>query len=74
MAHPSDRHNRLAEDFVQMAGRGTQSSAELMVVAETTMLASMRLLVMLYDVNPSSASALMEAALQRATERFAEPK
>lgn len=68
---PSERHNRLAAEFVQKAGRETASGAELMVVVESTMLAAMLLLVKVYETNPSSASALMESALQKATERFA---
>lgn len=69
---PFERHNKLARDFVMAAGRGTDSTAELMTVMESTMLAAMLIMVRLYDVKPSHASAFMEAALQQATERFAE--
>lgn len=69
---PSERHNRLATEFVQMAGRQTDNGAELMVVVESTMLASLLLLVKVYDTSPSAASAMMESALHKATERFAE--
>jgi hypothetical protein len=68
---PSERHNKLAAEFVQMAGRNTANGAELMVVVESTMLASLLLLVKAYDTSPSAASAMMEAALHAATERFA---
>ena len=70
-ATPIDTHNRLARDFVMMAGKETDTQAELMVVIETTMLASLQLLTRLYGQSPAHASIFMEAALQRATERFA---
>lgn len=66
-----DRHNQLATEFVQTAGRNTSTDAELMVVVESTLLASMLLLVKLYGMAPPHASMMMEAALQNATERFA---
>ena len=69
---PSDRHNRLAREFVTMAGTQTHSGAELMVVMESTMLATMHLLVRLYAVKPTDASIYLEAALQAATERYPE--
>lgn len=69
---PSETHNRLAREFVMMAGHQTASQAELMVVIESTMLASLKLLTALYEQSPSHASTFMEAALQRATERFSE--
>ena len=68
----SERHNKLAAEVVQMAGRQTDNGAELMVVVESTMLASLLLLVKVYDTSPSTASAMMEAALHKATKRFAE--
>lgn len=68
---PSEIHNRLAREFVMKAGKETESQAELMVVIESTMLASLQLLTRLYQQSPSHASIFMESALQRATERFA---
>lgn len=68
----SETHNRLAKEFVTMAGTQTQDRDELLVVVESTMLASLQLLVRLYGVKPDHASIFMEAALQAATERFAE--
>lgn len=72
MASPSDIHNQLAREFIMKAGTETHSHAELMVVVETTMLASLQLMTKLYGKKPGDASIFMEAALQRATERFAE--
>jgi hypothetical protein len=69
---PSEKHNRLARDFVMQAGGQTHSHSELMVVIESTMLAALMLMTKLYGKKPSDASIFMEAALQRATERFAE--
>lgn len=69
---PSDKHNRLARDFVMTAGKETESYSELLVVVESTMLASLQLLTKLYGKSPAHASIFMEAALQRATERFSE--
>lgn len=74
MANPADTHSRLAREFVMMAGHQTQSQAELMVVIETTMLASLKLLTALYGQSPAHASIFMEAALQRATERYVAPE
>lgn len=68
---PIDTHNRLAREFVTMAGTQTHSQGQMMVVVESTLLASMELLVRLHGVKPAHASVLMEAALQNATERFA---
>lgn len=73
MVERADTHNRLAREFVMMAGRETYNGAELMVVMESAMLATMHLLVKLHGVKPTEASIYMEAALQAATERFSEP-
>lgn len=69
-ATPIDTHNRLARDFVMMAGKETDSYNELLVVAETAMLATMHLLVTKYGIKPAQTSIYLEAALQAATERF----
>lgn len=69
---PHETHNRLANEFVMMAGKQTETPEQLMVVVETTMLAAMSLLVRVHGVKPAHASVYMEAALQAATERFAE--
>lgn len=68
-----EEHNKLATDFVMKVGKGTQSSSEVCVVLETIILGAMRLLVGIYGANPSTASALVEAAVQRAVERFTGP-
>lgn len=69
---PSDTHNRLAREFVMMAGTQTHSRSELLVVVESTMLAALNLLVKLYGESPDHASIYLESALHAATERFAE--
>ena len=69
---PYETHNRLAREFVMMAGKQTSNSDELMVVVESTLLAAMNLLVRVHGVKPAHASIFMESALQAATERFAE--
>lgn len=68
---PSDIHNRLARDFVMMAGKETDTYSELLVVIESSILATMHLLVTKHGIKPSQASIYLEAALSAATERFA---
>lgn len=68
---PYETHNRLAAEFVMMAGKRTENQDQLMVVVESTMLAAMSLLVRVHGVKPAHASIYMETALQAATERFA---
>ena len=70
MSTPSEIHNKLAAEFVLMAGTETKSREELMVVVDSTMLAAMHLLVRRHSVSPTHASDYMEAALQASTERF----
>lgn len=65
-------HNQLADEFVQKAGRATHNDAELLVVIESTMLATLQLLTRLYGVRETDASIYLERALHRATERFSE--
>lgn len=72
MSSPSETHNRLAREFVTMAGTQTNNRDELLVVIESAMLASLHLMVKLHGAKPSHASTLLEAALQKATERFSE--
>lgn len=67
---PSEIHNRLAKEFVMMAGKQTKTYGELMVVAESAMLATMHLLVTMHGIKPAQASIYLEAGLQAATERF----
>jgi hypothetical protein len=68
----AETHNKLARDFVTMAGTKTNNQDELLVVVESAILASMHLMVRMYGVKPAHASVLMEACLQNATERFSE--
>lgn len=67
----SDRHNALARDFVQTFGRECTDFAELMVVLESILTGCMLLNVKLFGQKPHVASGLVEAAAQRAIERFA---
>jgi len=69
---PSEKHNRLSREFVMMAGTETKSYSELLVVAESTMLATMMLLVKLYGIQPTHASTYLESALHEATKRYSE--
>lgn len=69
---PNERHNRLATEFVQMAGREVKDFEELMILVESTMVASLGLLTKQHRMPPAQASAMMEMALQEATVRFAE--
>ncbi len=68
----SDKHNTLVTEVVKQLGSGTHSVPELMVVIESIILSALLLLVRLYGQKPKDASIYLEAALQRATERFAE--
>lgn len=71
MSDASETHNRLAREFVTMAGTRTNNQDELLVVVESAILASMHLLVKVHGVKPTDASLYLETALQAATERFA---
>jgi hypothetical protein len=68
-----EEHNKLATDFVMKVGTGTRSVSEVCVVMETIILGAMHLLVGVHGANPSTASALVEAAVQQAVERFTDP-
>lgn len=68
----TDIHNRLGREFVMKAGRETADYASLLVVIESVIFATMLLLCRLYHFSPSSSTAMVEMAFQRATERFAE--
>lgn len=69
---PSSNHDQIVSQIVGVIGNRTRSAAELMVVIESIILAVLLLLVRLHSHKPTSASVLMETALQRATERFSE--
>ena len=64
-------HNALTREFVELAGRETKSAAELMVVLESVITASMLLAARLHHPPPHVAAGMVEAAIQRAIERFA---
>lgn len=67
---PHEKHNALVAEFVRKAGRDTDSSGELMVVIESVIVAGMLLNTHAYGVEPATACALVEVAVQQATERF----
>lgn len=67
---PGETHNKLAREFVVQVAGETYSREEMMVVIESTIFATMLILVKLYGETPGVASAFLESALQNATERF----
>lgn len=67
-----ETHNRLVRDMVMKMGRETHSYSELMILVESFILSAMLLNARLYDCSPAVASGLVEAAVQRAIERFAQ--
>jgi hypothetical protein len=72
MTNPAaDRHNELAREFLMKVVRETGSYSELMVVVETIMLASMKVMKGLYGFPPPAAVEMVELAVQQATDRFA---
>ena len=70
MESPSEKHNRLATEFVMMAGRETSDQSELILLVESAITASMLLLVRQHGLKPNHASTFIESAVQNATERF----
>jgi hypothetical protein len=69
---PSERHNALVREFIELAGRETSSMPELMVVVESVITAAMLLNVRLHGLQPHVATGLVDAAVHAATERFTE--
>lgn len=67
---PAEQHNALASDYVMKVGAMTSSTAQIAVILESVILGSMRLMARLYGTPPRAASGLVEAAVQRAIERF----
>jgi hypothetical protein len=67
---PAERHNALAREFVELAGRETRNFVDLMVVVESTLLAAMLLNTRLHGLQPHVSTGLVEAAVLRAIERF----
>lgn len=66
----ADRHNALVRGIVRQMGTETKSSSELMVVIESILTGAMMLNAKLYGAPPHVASGFVEAAVQRAIERF----
>lgn len=69
---PSERHNALAREFVKLAGQETRTVGEISVVLESVITAAMLLNVHVHKVAPQVACGLVEAAVQRAVERFSQ--
>jgi hypothetical protein len=67
---PAETHNALAREFVERAGRETKSFGDLMVLIESTLVAAMLLNTRLHGLEPHVSAGLVEAAVQRAIERF----
>jgi len=69
-------HDELSRKFVfDVLGAAVKDGAtfaELMTVLESALVATMLLNVMHYGMKPAVASGLVEAAVQRAIERFSE--
>lgn len=66
------KHNELARDFVNRVVRETHTYSQMMVVIETTVLAAMLSLKGQHGFDAAGAAAMVESAVQAATERFAE--
>jgi hypothetical protein len=71
MTTPIERHNKIAREFVMKFGREIETSAELMVVIESIIFGSMRLMQSLHGLSASASAEMVESAIHRATERFA---
>jgi hypothetical protein len=69
---PSEKHDQLSRDFVCRVAAETKTAAQMMVVVESMILAAMKILRMLHGMPPSASTGMIEAAVQRAIERFAE--
>ena len=68
---PSDKHNRLATEFVLKVAGQTSNHAELMVVVESAILAALLLSREQYAIKPAGCVEMIEMAVQQATDRFA---
>lgn len=69
---PSDLHNRLATDFVHQVAAKVKTHSELMVVVESTILATMLISQKVHGFAPSGCVEMVEMAVQQATTRFAD--
>ena len=65
------KHNELTREFVMRFGKECSSYAELMVVVESMLMACMLVNTKVFLQKPHVASGLVEAAVQRAIDRFA---
>ncbi len=65
-----EAHNKLAHDFVMLVVGRTKSHAELMVVMESAIYATMLVSTKAYKFSPAGSVEFIEAAVQQATVRF----
>ncbi|WP_054308956.1 hypothetical protein [Mesorhizobium sp. 1M-11] len=70
----SETHNRLAGMFVDTVAGQTSDHSELMVVIESTILATMLISRRVYGLSPEGCVEMVEMAIQQATDRFAANK
>ncbi len=61
----------MAQEFVLNVVAQTKSHSELMVVIESAIFATMLVSQRVYRLSPAAGVEMVEAAIQRATERFA---
>lgn len=66
----TDKHNRLAREFVMRVAAETNSYSEMLVVVESMILASLLLLHRRNGFKPATSTEMIESAVLAATERF----
>jgi len=69
---PTDRHNRLAHEFVMKVARETAAHSELMTVVESTIFCAMLISRQVYGLSAAGSVEMIEMAVQQATTRFTE--
>lgn len=67
----ADLHNEMVTEFVMKIGREATSFAEIMVIVESFLLATMLVNARVHKCPPAVAAGLAEAAIHSAIERFA---
>ena len=68
----SDRHSQLTSEFITKVAGNTRSQSEMMVVVESMILGAMLISTRAHGLRPAASVEMIETAVQRATERFAE--
>lgn len=74
MTSRAAKHDKLARDFVMNVVRETESYSDLMVVVESSILATLMVLNRQYDFSRQHSVEMVEVAIQQATARFAGSK